>query len=229
MADRSPVDTAELRRLLAEATPGPWKAEDGLEVRSADDWQIAEVMGGDDESAPNVHLIVALRNSGTALLDEIDALRAQVNSLKADHDFEYSACEVARKDADALRAKLAESEAACAVLAKHLREHHILWAFHGRAEMTGAPAIRTADVQRVMGPSVAALEALPASVRLHLEEDAALREVAVRLAATDYEDIARELATTPIEQTYDDAETQAVRALGLALAHLDAVRAKGGG
>lgn len=76
------VDTAELRRLLAEATPGPWRTEVGGQV-----WSWVRPNGRrfvattryrtHPEDAPNAALIVAAVNALPGLLDRIEELEAE--------------------------------------------------------------------------------------------------------------------------------------------------------
>lgn len=89
------VDIARLRKLLAEATPGEWSAsredmdsytedEDGHLVPVAyiyrDQEQRIPVYG--DQFRYDSRLIVALRNTASALLDELEAARARHGAVE---------------------------------------------------------------------------------------------------------------------------------------------------
>lgn len=91
-------DTNELRRLLADATPTPWTVETddywnawsvtGPALERVPGWPLAEPKAFDDGSACGEYsprcteatrdLIVAAVNALPAMLDELDALRADL-------------------------------------------------------------------------------------------------------------------------------------------------------
>jgi hypothetical protein len=109
---------------------------------------------------------------------------------------------------DALRAKLAESEAACASAVELLREQETL------LEQFQATAAFGRKLRSL-------LQALPASVLSHMEEDAALREV--RRYAANF------VAWIDSYRGEESWERPEVTALRTALAAIDAARAKNGG
>ena len=107
------TDTTELRRLLAEATAGPWEPvvwnyvsrDEAVErfrhmldehgdalpriiVTPNDELTIA-IIGNGPASQVNSHLIVAAVNALPALLDELDALRAVVGAARDERDDTY--------------------------------------------------------------------------------------------------------------------------------------------
>lgn len=71
------TDTTELRRLLAEATPGPWSVEEYPDMPGSF-YVKAGVFGLHENAA----LIVAARNALPALLDENDRLREALTNWK---------------------------------------------------------------------------------------------------------------------------------------------------
>lgn len=91
--------TADLRALLAKATPGPWEAIKGVEenddmrcgisaVRGSYRYLVATIENGApgdfcDTEFANAALIVTLRNNASALLDEIEAKDARIAKLEA--------------------------------------------------------------------------------------------------------------------------------------------------
>ena len=79
-------DVAELRRLLSEATPRPWEAE-GSQLWGPDGVLVAAVR---EHSAivdrPDAHLIAAAANSMESLLDDADALRAELAHMTEARD-----------------------------------------------------------------------------------------------------------------------------------------------
>ena len=85
------IDTAELRRLLAEATPGEWRAvERGNSVPSHvvvttayDGAPSVNVCSGISPRTGNAALIVAAVNALPALLDEVERLTAANAALLA--------------------------------------------------------------------------------------------------------------------------------------------------
>jgi hypothetical protein len=108
-----PTDTDALRTLGVLATPAPWLAKyrDGEYVVYAHEGDVATVQSKDDAL-----LACAARNTWTALLTELDQLRAEVTTYKAEvghADAEREEAErdrdAARADADKLRGELAEA------------------------------------------------------------------------------------------------------------------------
>jgi hypothetical protein len=110
---------SELRRMLAEATPGPWRQNpygviwiDEPTIRRAGGrWlaraQIASVTGIPDD-LPDTHvsdnaaLIVALRNAAPALLDVVEAARElQYVSSAAGRALHAALARLEREDDDA--------------------------------------------------------------------------------------------------------------------------------
>lgn len=65
----------ELRRLLAEADPGPWSTPGHLIISEPRDEVIADAYNECDAA-----LIVALRNHADALLDVVEACREHVSA-----------------------------------------------------------------------------------------------------------------------------------------------------
>ena len=75
----TPSDIEELRKLEAAATPGPWWAKSRM-ILASDDREtiVCEITGAvsNPESMADRDLIVALRNTIDALLNEIEAGRS---------------------------------------------------------------------------------------------------------------------------------------------------------
>lgn len=88
------TDIATLRKLLAEATPGPWDEDTCL-------IQACAFSGGHAHAEfiepTDATLIVALRNAAPALLDELERLRAE--AAEATYWGEMT-CEVTEPEAD---------------------------------------------------------------------------------------------------------------------------------
>ena len=127
------TDTNELRKLLEKATPTPWGVSHGDEswmvVQTKPDgtpYLWARRIAFDDGSAageyspncdaPTRDLIVDAVNGLPAMLDELDALRAEVERLRADVDFQKRMTDAWAdiisnqvKEATALRRDLAEA------------------------------------------------------------------------------------------------------------------------
>ena len=94
------LDTAEGRRLLEKATPGPWSVEYSEIGDGPDSRLIAFVMGsdetyvvvdedpaGDDEPSPDARLIVYAVNNLPALLSAVAALeRERDEAVKAERE-----------------------------------------------------------------------------------------------------------------------------------------------
>lgn len=94
----TPIDTAELRRLLDSATPGPWCVHpNGTSAWQGEDYDSSGVLPGHgmvlrgiasaatERELADVDLAVALRNAAPALLDaadECDRMRAEVARLR---------------------------------------------------------------------------------------------------------------------------------------------------
>ena len=109
MTTQQTINIPELRRLLAEATPGPWN-DTGIK---RDDGLLGWVITGDDGNdvcqtietykTTNAALIAAAVNSLPSLLDERDrlreALQAVVNSFDAPHRVSRGAAVVAARAA----------------------------------------------------------------------------------------------------------------------------------
>lgn len=79
------VDTTGLRAALAEATPGPWIVAGSPGFFRTDNGQIVGStlpVDGLPTSPADAALIVALRNSAEALLDELDAARRVVAAAR---------------------------------------------------------------------------------------------------------------------------------------------------
>jgi len=75
---------SELRRLLAEATPGPWEAV-GCELYApayCDSDPLAVCAYGDDYRPKDAALIVGAVNALGSMCDEIEMLRARVKELE---------------------------------------------------------------------------------------------------------------------------------------------------
>ena len=159
--------TDELRALLAAATPGPWVQHYGFNnagmptaffvIPAHNDGATVEMLA--DDAA----LIVALRNAAPALLDERDALRAQVAALtaraeKAEGDTARTAmlciAESQQRDKERGRANAAEA----------------------RAEALGKALLRLVAAERSGGTSDEIAEAVSAAC---VEADAALAGGAV--------------------------------------------------
>ena len=79
------TDTKELRKLLAAATPGEWQAYENRSgtLYVAAGGEIVFFAANDDGTQDaNTDLIVALHNATPALLDELDALRADAERYR---------------------------------------------------------------------------------------------------------------------------------------------------
>lgn len=122
------VDTARLRELLAKATPGEWKHYRRKPTKK--EWQIDAVDDANGDAvvhrtgfdasplrqkakAANAALIVALRNAAPALLDEVEALRAEKDviskenaKLIADRAFYIGEADKCRNERDRYREAL---------------------------------------------------------------------------------------------------------------------------
>lgn len=106
MTTLTPERIAELRRLHAEATPGPWKCSrpDMLSYNAATGEQNSFVYRGDvrritveaDNPVEDAAWIAAACNTLPAAMDEIERLQAQVEKMRAalqtlhDDNVEYS-------------------------------------------------------------------------------------------------------------------------------------------
>ena len=87
----SDIDIAELRRLLAEASPGPWEY-DGVPVDDSH-WTVAEIARGAPlpmievpgseakDANADAALIVALRNAAPELLDRLERAEEERDEL----------------------------------------------------------------------------------------------------------------------------------------------------
>ena len=122
----SEIDRAELRRLLDEATPGPWVVGGSYTVRtmrSSLDW-IARVRDrhhshADSEDAANAALIVTLHNALPDLIEVVEAIKAERDWINAgkmtrcylgDKSIDAGELIALGKKVDAALAKLTEEE-----------------------------------------------------------------------------------------------------------------------
>jgi len=82
MAEKPEFDTAELRRLMAEATVAPWETTGDLIGRyeAGRPWEMIAAATLHADAA----LIAAMRNALPALLDTIDALRREAPRWRTD-------------------------------------------------------------------------------------------------------------------------------------------------
>ena len=88
----SDIDIAALRRLLAEASPGPWEY-DGVPVDDSH-WTVAEIARGAPlpmievpgseakDANADAALIVALRNAASELLDRLERAERKLESAR---------------------------------------------------------------------------------------------------------------------------------------------------
>lgn len=89
------IDVSALRALLAAATPGPWTEDDGS-LYGPNDGAVAHIARhasmhtvmatGEDWSHADAALIAAAVNALPALLDELEALRAERDELQSHCD-----------------------------------------------------------------------------------------------------------------------------------------------
>ena len=100
----TPETIAELKRLLAEATPGPWehiRTGNGQRDRSflRRDWTGGEYVceAGGDRNLNDLPLIAAGRNALPALLADIELLREALQLIGQRHPGYGGSGEIARK------------------------------------------------------------------------------------------------------------------------------------
>lgn len=84
------IDLSEIRRVLAQATPGPWAAtygpgEDAMVWADDTDAEPLAVFAGytaDAYGQADAELVVLLRNQAQALCDELEAARVEIQNLR---------------------------------------------------------------------------------------------------------------------------------------------------
>jgi hypothetical protein len=99
----TPETIAELKRLMAQATPGPWSVR-GKSVEAVDNGMMGTIcQKWDSHTIPdatqdtNMELIVAAFNSLPALLADIDMLREALQAISQRHPGYGGSGDIARK------------------------------------------------------------------------------------------------------------------------------------
>ena len=87
----TPTDLPALREAVAQMTEGPWfwkpgSLRDIVTKSDTQDLRVCEAAPGNTNGEDDTKGIVALRNAAPALLDEVEALRAENAALKANAD-----------------------------------------------------------------------------------------------------------------------------------------------
>jgi hypothetical protein len=81
------LDLEGLKRLLAEATEGPWEVAKGCDQYICNDgkWIMSTMGIREEQGAANAALIVSLRNNAEALIGEVERLRERLSAAGSDY------------------------------------------------------------------------------------------------------------------------------------------------